>query len=245
MKKIIFTLFIMGSVWNLWAQSGRITFKETIKLDIKLDGEQSEQFASLLPKENTSEKMLTFTPKLSLYENVVKDDDAPAESEGGVVIKFNQGDDKVFFDLETMKRIEQKDFMGRMFLIESDADTLKWKMTGNQKNILGYNCMEATVEKKNNKITAWFAPEIPVSSGPGSLHGLPGMILETDVNNGEKTVVATNIETGDINSKTIVKPKKGKKVTKDEFDKIVEEKNKEMGIEPGKPGTVKMKIITR
>ena len=233
---------------SLVAQSGRITYVETVKLDIKIEGEQAEQFAGLLPKENVSEKTLTYTPEVSLFESVAKEEEAPQEmSGGGVFVVYNQNDDKLFFDIVNQKRIEQRDFMGRMFLVESDVDTLNWKITGNVRKILDYNCMEAVTERDENKITAWFAPEIPVSSGPGSLHGLPGLILGVDVNDGNRVTIATAAESGNIAANAVVRPKKGKKVTRAEFDKIVEEKNKEMGIEPGKSGTtsVKMKIITR
>jgi len=232
----------------LVAQSGRITYVETIKLNIQLDGEQSEQFAGLLPKENVSEKWLTYTPQASLFESVAKEEEAPQEmSGGGVFVMYSQADDKVFFDIENQKRIEQRDFMGRMFLIESGVDTLKWKMTGNSRKILDYACMEAITEKEDNKITAWFTPAIPISSGPGSLHGLPGLILGVDINDGQRVTIATKAEPEHIAANGIVRPKKGKKVTRAEFDSIVDEKNKEMGVEPGKSGstTIKMKIITQ
>lgn len=248
MKKNLITLFLAFTALVVAAQSGRVTYSETIKLNIKLEGEQSEQFANLLPKENVSQKMLTFTPEAALFEAVAKEDDAPQEmAEGGVFVSFKQSDDKVFFDIKEQKRIEQRDFMGRLFLIESQADTLQWKMTGNNKTIAGYNCMEATTELKENKIVAWFAPEIPVSTGPGTLHGLPGLILGVDVNQGERVTLATKVELAEVDGASLARPRKGKKVTRAEYEKIVDEKNKEMGIEPGKSGsgTVRMKIITR
>lgn len=248
MKKIILSFCLAGSLMNMAAQSGRITYKETIKFDIKLEGEQSEQFAGLLPKENTSEKMLTYTPQESLFETAAKEEEAPQEmSGGGVFVMYSQSNDKMFVDLKNQKRIEQRDFMGRMFLVESEMDTLKWKMTGNSRKILDYVCMEATTERDADKITVWFTPEIPVPSGPGELHGLPGLILGVDINNGNRVTMAIKAEPGDIAAKGIERPKKGKKVTRAEYEKIVAEKNKEMGIEAGKSGstTVRMKIITQ
>ena len=44
-------------------------------------------------------------------------------------------------------------------------------------------------------------------------------------------IVAQDIDFKKIDKKLITKPKKGKKVTKEEFQKIVEEKMKEMGME--------------
>ena len=53
-----------------------------------------------------------------------------------------------------------------------------WNVGDSIKNLLGYECFEATTDFKGRQWTAWFAPEIPVSDGPWKLHGLPGLILE-------------------------------------------------------------------
>jgi GLPGLI family protein len=66
---------------------------------------------------------------------------------------------------------------------------------------------------------------------------LPGMVLEVNINNGEQVITALSIDK-QVETALIVKPKDGKKVTDEEFNKIVEEKLKEMGVEGGRPGVV-------
>ncbi|MBK6964237.1 MAG: GLPGLI family protein [Bacteroidales bacterium] len=116
--------------------------------------------------------------------------------------------------------------MSRMFLIESAVDSISWKLTGNRREIVGYPCLEAFYMKDTVKTIAWFTPAIPIYSGPGKYHGLPGMILEVNVDNGKRIISVASVTTGDVAS-LIIKPKQGKKVTREEFDKIVEEKTGE------------------
>jgi hypothetical protein len=58
-----------------------------------------------------------------------------------------------------------------------------------------------------------------------------------DVNDGKQTLNAISIDLNLVADNVIVKPEKGKKVTREEFDKIVEEKMKEMGGQSGPGGT--------
>ena len=93
------------------------------------------------------------------------------------------------------------------------------------------------------KVEVWFTPEIPVSSGPGEYGQLPGMILEIDLNEGDRTITATAVEAGDVAKDVLKEPKKGKEVTSEEYREIVREKMKEMRAERGAQGGGHMMII--
>ena len=74
-------------------------------------------------------------------------------------------------------------------------------------------------------VTAWYTPQIPVSTGPSTYHGLPGLILE--VNDGRTTTVCSKIEINPKEGFEIKEPKKGKKVNQKEYDEIVRKKSEE------------------
>lgn len=81
-------------------------------------------------------------------------------------------------------------------------------------------------EPKEKIITAWFTPEIPINQGPSTYWGLPGLILE--VNDGRTTILCNKIV---LNPKEVVEitaPSKGKKVSQEEYNKIMAKKMKEM-----------------
>lgn len=75
-------------------------------------------------------------------------------------------------------------------------------------------------------VTAWYTPQIPVSNGPGEYWGLPGLILE--VNSGKTTILCTQIVLNPKERVEIEAPKKGDKVTRKEYNKIVKKKMEEM-----------------
>ncbi len=244
MKKTLFAIALLLIANAIAAQNeiksiteGTVYYQEVVKLDIKLEGDAA-QFANALPKEQKSKKLLHFNSTASLYK---KDDASEAEEmieneSGGMVIKMQQPDQQVYTDIANKKQLEQREFMTRRFLIEREVGKEKWKFTGNNKTILGYACQEATLEKDDKKIKVWFTPEIPIAIGPTKFVGLPGLILAVDVNDGEITLEAKKIDTQKVDKSLLKKPSKGKKVTDEEFKKIVDEKMKEMGVEGGEGG---------
>lgn len=75
-------------------------------------------------------------------------------------------------------------------------------------------------------VTAWFTPQIPVSNGPAEYGGLPGLILEMNID--RVTILCSKIVLNPENVKPIKKPAKGKEVSREEFNAIVKEKTEEM-----------------
>jgi GLPGLI family protein len=233
MKKTILTIIGTLAMMPVFAQTttGKVSYKETIKLDINIDKEM-EQFAAMLPKEQTFKKVLYFTPDASLYENdkaatQPQSDFSHAEGRAEVQIKIHRPEEKTYCDLKEKKKLEQKEFMSRKFLINSDMGDVQWKLTGKQKTILNYPCQEAIAKKDTNEVQAWFTSAIPVGAGPSGYGNLPGLILEMNVGK-NITVAAINVDAGAVDKSVIVKPKEGKKVSEKEFRGIVAEKQKEM-----------------
>jgi GLPGLI family protein len=250
MKKgiIAFVFFAAGlivsaqSIENL--TKGKIIYEEVIQLNISVEGEAAA-FAHMLPKEQRTEKVLFFNDKYSLYENAPKDiltEDMTTEGGEGIQIRMESPENKVFHDIVKRKLIDQREFMTRQFLINSEVKKSNWKFTGNQNEILGYICQEAVKMEDSTEIHAWYTSNIPVASGPSGHSDLPGMILAIDVDNGQRTIIATSIEENGFDEDKIMKPTKGKKVSHEEFMQIVDEKMKENGITPGSGPRVMVKV---
>jgi GLPGLI family protein len=79
---------------------------------------------------------------------------------------------------------------------------------------------------KEVTVTAWYTPEVPLNQGPGEYWGLPGLILE--VSAGQTTIVCSKIVMNPKDKTEINSPDKGKAVSQEEFDKIVNDKMEEM-----------------
>lgn len=248
MKKIILSTIVLALSIGLFAQSGetsskegRVIYEDVMKLDIKIEG-MGAQFADQLPKERRSKNELLFNEKVSLYQNLTEDVGAEdmSMSGGGAMVKMKMmgaADNKLFFDIEGLMTVEKKEFMSRTFLIEGGVKQGEWKVTGEQKVILDYTCMQAVKEnEKGEKTIAWFTPSIPVATGPSNYIGLPGLVLQVESKDGDRVLTALSIEFSEIEKDLLVKPRKGKKVTQEEYDDIVAKKMEEMGGEHGEGG---------
>jgi GLPGLI family protein len=236
MKTLIMFLIVLitpvaGNCQNATGKSpssGKVTYEDRVKKEIRLDDDEARFSES--PQERVSNKVLLFNPDFSLYQQ-----DESKKSEGimqishtGVRKMVFAANDKIFTDLKNKKKIEQKDFMTRLFLIESDLGSSTWKLTGRIRKVLGYNCQEAIMENKDKKIRACFTSSIPVAVGPECYGDLPGLILLVDINDGKQIITATSIDLGSTDYSAIPRLTEGTKVTMDEYKMIVDEKMKEM-----------------
>jgi GLPGLI family protein len=81
-------------------------------------------------------------------------------------------------------------------------------------------------EKVAVTVSVWFTPDIPISAGPASYFGLPGLVLMVQDDN--RVLVCTEVQMNIKDKIKLEAPKKGRAVTQKEFSKIREQKAKEM-----------------
>ena len=172
--------------------------------------------------------LLYFNEKASKY---VESEEKSEESEGysGRKEEFSLSRN---FEKNTMTDIIET--IGKTYIIEDSLAPLNWKILNDIKDVAGHICMKAMVEDtiKKQKIIVWFAQDIPVNAGPERLYGLPGLILELDINDGAVTVIASKIESKKLTTELdLPKKMKGKKVNElayqDILRKFIQEKIKE------------------
>ncbi len=60
------------------------------------------------------------------------------------------------------------------------ANKVEWILLNEAKKINGYDCKKATGKYGSRNITAWYTVEIPVSEGPYTFKGLPGLIVSLE-----------------------------------------------------------------
>ncbi len=114
--------------------------------------------------------------------------------------------------------------LGKVYHIKEDMPKTKWKILNEIKEIEGYLCMKAETknEIKGQTIHAWFTDAIPMSGGPEGYGGLPGMILEIDINNQDAVITATKVELDQENvSLPYPKKIKGKKIDRVDYNAMV------------------------
>jgi GLPGLI family protein len=218
--------------------SGEVFFTETIRLTIDLP-EDLKDLGIQIPSEQTRQKQLLFSPAESLYLNA-KDSISPDQeigAEGGdfhFTMKVTESDERFHYDLEKGKTLELREFMDKKFLIKGTSDSFQWKLTGEQKKVAGYVCQQAIHEVDSQQIIAWFSPQLPLSVGPAKLTGLPGMILEAEMD---------EVNLRPLGKAEIELPKGGKFVSEEKFEQIVEEKTKELQMEMSGSGSGSGSVI--
>lgn len=225
--------------------SGTIHYQRTVKPEIpegvelppELPKEMQEQLLASMSAVDTTIWRLDFTEKASLMtpasDSAALADRSASGSRGNMSVRaqVNRSQDRTvtYTDIESWTVTEQKDFLGRTFLIRGDRPEYAWRLTGEQSEYLGFACQKAVTEADSAMVEAWFAPELPVSIGPASFGGLPGAILVLSIDDGNLTTWnATHVSPGMPEEASIAAPEKGREVTQEEFAAILKEKTEEM-----------------
>tara|TARA_B110000503_G_scaffold54693_1_gene87853 strand:+ start:6070 stop:6903 length:834 start_codon:yes stop_codon:yes gene_type:complete len=196
---------------------------------------------------------LTFNKTTSSFKEEAKLD-APGAS--GPSWGRSNGQGSIYKNTKDKKMIEDVEQFSKRFLVAEDMEQFQWEMGMESKKIGQYTCYKATLIKEDTTVdwggifrrdskkkdsiktkeaiptkkmltvTAWYTPQIPVSTGPDIYYGLPGLILE--LNAGRMTMLCTEVS---ISSKEVLEieaPNKGKEVSRKEYNKIVKVKTAEL-----------------
>ena len=128
----------------------------------------------------------------------------------------------VVFKATAIKKVDANDYqMARPKKKDEDA-----KENKDAKKEESQDPMDLIEIPEEIEVTAWYTPQIPVSNGPGEFAGLPGLIME--LNFYRTTLLCSKIVMNPKAVEKIEPPKKGKKVSREEYIKIVKEKTEEL-----------------
>jgi GLPGLI family protein len=195
---------------------------------------------------------LFFDQSKSIYRIEEKLDNIQGRNRGMSMRSASDDANIVHTDLTLKEQVSQQELFGKLFLVSRNHKKRKWNFTGASKQIGSYTAYEATYthmqttsqfgmsfwmrndknktveEPKKEKVTVsvWFTPDIPISAGPASYYGLPGLVLMVQDNN--RVIVCKEIKMNVIENIKLDSPKRGQKVNQKEFSNIRIEKTKEM-----------------
>lgn len=245
-QKGLSMLILLLSV-SIFAQDfqGVATYKSHRKVDFKMDNgneAMNKQIQEQLRKQFQQEYTLTFNKEESLYkknEQLAK----PNPIASGIQIQIQEGSDILYKNMMEKRITNETEIFGKQFLIKDSLTNRQWELVSESKNIGNYTCYKATFKEeyttqsisdsseletvtKERTTVAWYTPQIPINSGPQDFQGLPGLILE--INDGDLTLICSKIVLNPKEALVIKEPTKGKEVSQEEFDKIMEKKSKEM-----------------
>lgn len=236
MKQYVLAILLLTGTLNIVAQAslgGTVTYTRTSTYTFDPTGnDEWDAYARSLPTEGKFEKRLYFTNDVSLYdESTFEKEEASIPLQKAMFFATHGKPPKpslksLYIDFQAETKTALQEFMTREFLVESPLENRGWKLDSIRKKIGEYICMKATMNLEGDMVTAWFTPELPVPAGPAEYHGLPGLILAVE-HLDETIFLATSIDLTPPPAELLVKPGRGKMISSEDFDRIVEEKLEE------------------
>ncbi|WP_312187650.1 GLPGLI family protein [Sphingobacterium sp.] len=215
MLKYIFFIFFSCSVFCLKAQytlfgrSGSISYDKTMymknivskKFISKADDDSKQFFERILPKlpENAVlKKILKFNATETLFESL-KEDNLDAEIKQYIMMFALDFDAATLSNMTSRSFLRYNDIVGEKIIVEDTMKRIKWKITDEYRDIAGYNCRRANgITPDSIYVIGYYCNEIPVSGGPESINGLPGMILGLVVPSQHVSYFATKVELSNV-----------------------------------------------
>lgn len=126
--------------------------------------------------------------------------------------------------------IAQKKIYEETYLVKDSTRKINWKITSEIRNIAGYDCRRANALIMDSiYVVAFYTDEIPVSGGPESFSGLPGMILGVALPYEHVTWFATSVRDEVITDDKLKAPVKGKPADQKKLTEILKEALKDWG----------------
>jgi GLPGLI family protein len=253
MRFLLFFSLCLGFTFQVEAQKfyGKAVYHSAASLDVTLDSTQmdqgmQDQVQAMMRKAMQKDYELYFDRSTSLYQ-----EQESLDEQGGMGFKmlssFTGAGGELYKDIKSKELVRQSEFFGKVFLINDTLEDFEWQLVNESKQIGAYTCYKATavvkaLEKSLSMgdeedeglqqdsteitITAWYTPQIPVSTGPDDYHGLPGLILE--VNDGTMQMLCTKLILNPKEKVEIVRPTEGEEVTEKEYQDIVVKKVEQM-----------------
>lgn len=202
------------------------TVKDLGSMAIQTEGmapAMKKQIADMMKKRSQKEFILNFNSNEANWREVASQDNG---------LKYRHIAKNVY--------MEEVSLFDLSLLVIDELTPIEWVLTDETKQIGEYTAQKATfirtwkrvsqISSTNDteivtdtaEVEAWYTSQIPVSQGPDSYWGLPGLILE--LNDGKMTYQCTEVIINPEEVVEISKPSKGRKVNLEEYKKIREEK---------------------
>ncbi len=234
MKKHLYiaVLFFLGlglqaaqAQYAYFPTEGSITYEKTVHIKNLMkrymnslkDGDMSrtymEQMVTKSPETAVLERKLSFRGNETYFEPVAREQSQLVTQ----MLTMLDNGAKVYQNLEKNQVSMAMDFGGSPIVVQDSLTDVKWKITNEYRNIAGYDCRRANgITLDSVYVVAFYTDQIPTPGGPGSIHGLPGMILGFVVPEQHFNIYATKVDMTAPTIKTDIFKKKDKPSTRKE-----------------------------
>ncbi|WP_051224123.1 GLPGLI family protein [Flavobacterium tegetincola] len=200
----------------------------------------------------------TYILNFNKYESVYQEEQKLETPSSGFSMGFmsSSANEVTYKNIKNKVQLAEQEFLGKEFLVTDSLKVYNWELQSETKKIGDYTCYKAIsvdrvtqedldqyeaekikqdtantafftiTEPKERIVTVWYTPEIPVSQGPGAFWGLPGLIMEASFD--DTIILCSKIVLNPTKKLKIKAPRKGKEVTKSQYDSLIEKQMEKM-----------------
>lgn len=165
-----------------------------------------------------SRMTLYFSPTQSLYTYA---NQGEADEVGGY---SNRKEDYVIYrNFDQNRQLDRIETLGKTYIVADSLRPPAWKILDQVKEVAGYLCMKAVTTDPihDQTLVAWFAQDLPGMAGPERHFGLPGVILELNINEGELIIEATSVTLMSAGKKLIEPKASGKRINNTTYTNLL------------------------
>jgi len=186
-----------------------------------------EQYQKNNPQFKTLKSELIFKNDLTLFNPMADESTNNSWANNFASAKQNN---IILTNLKSGTGINQKSVYEETYLVKDSIRKINWKITDEFRTIAGYDCRRANALIMDSiYVVAFYAESIPVSGGPETFSGLPGMILGVALPREHITWFATGVKDVEIADDKLKAPTKGKPVSKKQLSDILKGALKDWG----------------
>ncbi len=241
MKKIIALLMVLSATFSsvsaqIFIAKAKIEFEEKSNFKKKLGnmGSWLDALKDNLPNQRVQYYDYTYANNKSFYKLNRIDEKSKIPD----WLDENNEENEWYTDLTTNTMQLKKIIVGAPFNIKDSLPTIEWKLVNENMSIAGFNCRKAIGKIYDSVyVFAFYAEELPISGGPCSISGLPGMILGMTIPRLYTSWLATKVIVNGVDD-GIIKPAQAKKtMLNKEFRTILLDRTKDWGGGDGDEGS--------
>lgn len=230
MNRYIFFICILAFQSSVFAQkktSGTITYERQeswskIMSQMPYLSQEEKDRIAITNSRNTNEFKETyelyFTPEVSFYQQKQN-----LANESSYRYSWRNSMYVIYRNFKEKKVREWHEMLDKIYLCEDDLIKPVWKIGNEIKDVNGYLCMKAETRDtvKNQTVVAWFTDQILTEAGPEAYFGLPGAIMELNINGGSATITAVSVRFSEEPREINFPKSKAKKVNYSTLNKAI------------------------
>jgi len=243
-NNIILIIILLSITSNLtfgqgvhFTSSGVVEYQKTVnvyailKRQVNTSNESSYkpmllQYQKSHPQFKTLNSSLIFTNEKTIF-TPIPEEVAPVIFLGTDAI-LNQNN-TTFTNLKEQVVISEKKIFEKTYLLKDKIRKIRWKITDETRTIASYPCRRANALVDSMYVVAFFTEQIPVSGGPESFTGLPGMILQLALPHENITWMAIKVTESSVAPKSMAIPARGTLVNRSALYETINETIKNWG----------------